>query len=111
MANAATAQNSEAQPAQPRAQEAAPSGTVKVRIKHGRLLVGRTPAKFGPKGELLEESGDERYAEAGEIVDVPRKWAEKLLARQFDGYPSKTTNGAPGIEPGIVRDSPIELVH
>lgn len=91
--------------------DAAPSSTVKVRVKHGRLLVGRIPAKFGPQGNQIEESQGERYAEEGEIVEVDRRWAEKLMARQFDGYPSRFANGAPGQEPGTIRDCPIEIVH
>lgn len=95
----------------PQARNEGPSPTVKVRVKHGRLLVGRTPPKFNASGQIVEESGDERYAEVGEVVEVSRKWAETLLKREFDGYPSTFTNGAPGVVPGTIRDCPIELVH
>jgi len=91
--------------------ESAPSTTVKVRIKTGRLLVGRVPAKFNAQGQQIEESQAERYAEEGEVVEVERKWAEKLTGRQFDGYPSKFANGAPGMDPGIIRDCPIEIIN
>ena len=104
-----------AQPAQSAAASAtseAPtkSPTVRVRIKHGRLLVHRSPPKFNSNGQIVEESSEDRYAEEGEVVEVSRAWAEKLCSRQFDGYPSTTVNGAPGVAPGVIKDSPIEIL-
>src|SRR5690349_3070254 len=92
-------------------EQKAKSNTVKVRVKHGRVLLGRSAPKFGTSGVLIEESHDERYAEVGEIIEVERSWAERLLKREFDGYPSRNTNGSPGQDPGTIRDCPIEIVN
>jgi len=78
------------------------SKTVKVRLKHGRMLIARGV-----------EGAPDKFAEAGDIVEVDRVWAERLLHRAFDGYPPPTSgplSGQPGAAPGLVLDSPIELV-
>lgn len=73
------------------------SETVKVRLK-SRMLKSRS-------------AGVDEYFEAGDVVDVPRPWAEKLLARTLTGYPSAKGNANEvGKLPGDFRDSPIELV-
>lgn len=81
------------------------SDTVKVRVKHGRMLVKRVlpngAAASKPEEMALAES---QYAEAGEVVEVDRVWAEGLLARKLEGYPGD------GMRPGMIADCPIELV-
>jgi hypothetical protein len=81
------------------------SDTVKVRVKHGRLLVKRVlpngTAASKPEEMPLAES---QYAEAGDVVEVDRVWAESLFARKLEGYPGD------GLRPGLISDCPIELV-
>ncbi len=79
-------------------QETKPN-TVKVRVKHGRIMTARNAA-----------GGPDTYAEPGDVIEVDRKWAESLLARRLDGYPQDPTSRAPGAHVGIISDSPIELV-
>lgn len=81
------------------------SEMVKVRVKHGRLLIDRTWP--GGKRELGEPT--DLYANDGDVVEVPRHWAEKFLGRQLEGYPSGQNNTT-GKLPGVIRDCPIELV-
>ena len=85
--------------------EKSESKTVKVRVKHGRMLVKRVlpngSAASKPEEMPLAES---QYAEAGEVVEVDRVWAENLLKRRLEGYPGD------GLKPGLISDCPIELV-
>lgn len=81
--------------------QAAPAtDTVKVRVTHGRLLVAR---------EMRPGSNEatELFADPGQVVDVPKAWADAMLKRSFDGYPGP--NGTPGKLPGVIRDCPFEL--
>lgn len=79
------------------------SDLVKVRVKSGRILI-TDPDHKGPG----RAGTTDLYAEAGEVIDMPRAQAEKLAGRSFDGYPSQ--DGTPGKFPGLVKDAPIEII-
>jgi len=81
------------------------SDTVKCRVKHGRVLVGREVVR-GPTGEKIDTT--EHYASTGDIIEIPRAEAKRLAERSFEGYPSP--DGQPGKLPGTVQDSPIEIL-
>lgn len=51
--------------------------TVRVRTKHGRVLISRTK---DPAGHIVSEV----YAEPGEIFEMSLVEADKLLKRAFD---------------------------
>lgn len=85
-----------------------PAGTdlVKVRVRAGRVMVGRTLLR----NAIGEHVGTEdKFAEKGDVIDMRRADVERLLARSFDGYPSH--DGQPGKFAKVVNDSPIELVQ
>lgn len=83
------------------------SDTVKVRVKQGRILIGRERVKLNTGRDNDFETLD-KFATKGDVIEMGRAEAEKLLARAFDGYPGP--DGCPGKMSGVVRDSPIELV-
>jgi len=89
------------------------SDLVKVRVKHGRLVIPNSSNSYNSDGTAQKgRDGDDLFAEAGEVVEVDRKWAERLLKRKFDGYPPTPQSfGAPGQLPGVICDSPIEIVN
>lgn len=94
----------------------APTGrpTVRVRVKSGRILVQRRRIfddAVDERGKIVgkvQVGTEDVYKNQGEIFDMDAEEAAKLLKRSFEGYPS--LDGQPGKQPGIVSDSPIELV-
>jgi hypothetical protein len=100
------------------------SDMVKVRVK-SRLLMQR---EFDSTDPTKRQVVSELYAEAGEIVELPRKEAERLAGRSFEGYPctrdtnwgvddkgasksgGSTVAGFPARPDGLVRDPIVEFV-
>jgi hypothetical protein len=79
------------------------SDTVKVKVIRGRILRNPTKDAAGGRGGTLDD-----YASVGDVIEMSRTEAEKLAGRSFDGYPSP--DGTPGVMPGTVNDSPIEIL-
>jgi hypothetical protein len=88
------------------AQEPKKTDMVTIRLKHGRLLLGRDVVGKYPNGDPIYE---EKYIEAGQTAEVPRAWAEKTAGRVLEGYPGEKANSV-GVVPGLIKDSPIEIL-
>jgi hypothetical protein len=72
---------------------------VRVRVKTGKLL----------RAHGNEEDNEDVFAEAGEVVEVTRKFYEKHCAsRQFDSY--GLPNGGIADRPKLIQDVTLELV-
>ena len=82
--------------------------TVLIRLKTGRLLLGRKKVDEHVNGDAILE---DIYLEAGKTARVPRRWAEKLAKRQIESYPSNGSPGTFGLVPAMVLDSPIEIIE
>lgn len=75
-----------------------PNDLVKVRITHGRVLVARKS----------EDSDEDVFKTAGEVVEMKRKDYDRLCVRTFDSY-----HTGPDTEtqlPVTKQDCPFELV-
>lgn len=69
--------------------------TVKVRVLRGRLLLERG-------------ASEDKFAQAGDIIELSRTEAEKLAKRAIDGYPMD--NGSPAQFPSLTADPIVEIL-
>jgi hypothetical protein len=78
---------------------ASQTDTVRCKILHGKFI----------KGRGNDEDSEDQFAYAGEIIEVSRKFYDKLaLARKFDTY--EDDHGGTMLMPRSVCDMPLELV-
>jgi hypothetical protein len=84
------------------------SDTVKARVLHTLLLGIRRDAR----GNGIEEI----YARPGDVIELPRKQAEQLAGRAFEGYlTSGTENGGRVCAPkpplgGQIKDPIVQII-